>query len=143
MRSGRRGFGALDPDEAWDTRVGTEADYGYSGTYGEDMELGVQQPAGLPGYEASRGYGPQAGLEEIEGAKDGRGRARAAKQDLEDRYEEEMQRPGGAGQARKGVVQNPFGDEAEASSMRGVSPRPHMVDDGSPTERKSMFREDV
>ena len=65
---------------------------------------------------------------------------------LDRRYEEEVQ----SGAAKD----NPFGDAAEASSLRGVSPRPHeegghkkqtsggslKVGD-SPTERRSMFRE--
>jgi hypothetical protein len=37
VRGARGNGGALDPDEAWDTRVGNEADY--PGYYGEDTEL--------------------------------------------------------------------------------------------------------
>lgn len=56
-----------------------------------------------------------------------------------------------------GLAPNPFDDDAEPSniSLRGVSPRPidtavagksttgGAKDDDSPTERKSVFREDV
>ncbi|CCU83185.1 hypothetical protein BGHDH14_bgh02393 [Blumeria hordei DH14] len=59
-RSGRggvnnRGFGPLDPDDAWDTRVGTEADlYGPSG-YHEEHELNAHFTSGSPpGYEEGR-----------------------------------------------------------------------------------------
>ncbi|KAJ9632431.1 hypothetical protein H2203_000836 [Taxawa tesnikishii (nom. ined.)] len=127
----RRGFGPLDPDEAWDTRVGNEADYG---GYYEEQELGLQDPATGP-------YGGEGTVE----------------RELDHRYDEEM---GG------GARGNPFGDEAERSDMnlRGMSPRP-MVDtasagagarghrqqqslgavsnDDSPTERRSMFRENM
>ncbi len=134
-----RRFGPLDPDEAWDTRVGNEADaYGPSGYY-EEQELGVHNP----GSYAGASYGEQSyGLTE---SGDRRGRSRT--RELDERYDEEM---GG---------RNPFGDNAEPSSMslRGVSPRPIDSSAGgghqakgsvdskgdSPTERKSMFRENM
>lgn len=156
---GRRGFGPLDPDEAWDTRVGTEADaYGPGGFY-EEQELGLH-PAGAP-YSAS-GYGgaspriapslPEYGEED---AARGRSRGREAgayigggQRGLDERYDEEM--------GRGGPRDNPFGDAAERSDLRGVSPRPIEMDatgrakqgnvgahEESPTERKSMFREDM
>lgn len=142
---GRGGFAAMDPDEAWDSRVGAEADYGYNAPYGEDTELGVTSPSAEPlaGHgERGRGYGPAGGLADIE-PQDGRATSRA-RVDFEDRYEEEMHGGSGAGGVgSKGRVADPFGD-AEASSLRGVSPRP--VAGGleeSLTERKSMFREAV
>lgn len=140
-RAGRRGFGALDPDEAWDTRVGNEADE-YGPGY-EEQELGLTAPrdGGRPGH----GYGPSGGLEEIVGDR-GRSRGRT---ELDDRYDEEM---GGSVAAPS----DPFGDTAERSNLRGVSPRPHVEPDhtkghkkgkgsreDSPTERKSMFTENV
>ncbi|OQO10836.1 hypothetical protein B0A48_04137 [Cryoendolithus antarcticus] len=134
----RHGFGPLDPDEAWDSRVGNEA----SGYY-EETELGEQPYGGA-------GYAPQP---HVGGLMDERGRQR----ELDDRYEAEVH--GGAPRS------DPFGDEQEAASLRAASPRP-MVDtqrggashnhrkgqsslgtqasvEDSPTERKSMFREDV
>jgi len=132
---GRRGFGALDPDEAWDARVGNEADeYGGgagAGGYYEEQELGL----------TSHGYGPAGGLEEIPSMDRGRGR-----RELDERYDEEM---GG-----RGARANPFGDQAERSDLRGVSPRPHQepalggskVKKGKGSaegERKSMFTENV
>ena len=42
-RGERRGFGPLDPDEAWDARVDNEA----SGYY-EEQELGLQDPGQGP-----------------------------------------------------------------------------------------------
>ncbi|KAL9943390.1 hypothetical protein ACHAO5_006975 [Verticillium nonalfalfae] len=111
---GSGGFGPLDPDDAWDARVGHEADsYGPYGAY-DEQELGDR------GRSAGHGYQSQV-------------------------------HRGGAGS-------NPFDDDAEPSNiggLRGVSPRP--IDTGaatqqqqqqgpkggSPTERRSMFRENV
>ncbi|KAG7118240.1 hypothetical protein HYQ44_005383 [Verticillium longisporum] len=111
--AGRRGFGPLDPDDAWDARVGHEADsYGPYGAY-DEQELGDR----------------------------GRSAGHA--------YQAQVHRNGGG---------NPFDDDAEPSNiggLRGVSPRP--IDTGaatqqqgqqgpkggSPTERRSMFRENV
>ncbi|KAI9820376.1 MAG: hypothetical protein M1827_006000 [Pycnora praestabilis] len=155
---GRRGFGALDPDEAWDTRVGTEADAYGPGGYYEEQELGLHAPA--PSAYGGGGYGGGAGGGELPEYGEERGRSRSrdagsigyvggSKGGLDRRYEEEM---GGAGQ------KDPFADEeAERSELRGVSPRP-VVDTGlghkaqqgskgsledSPTERRSMFREQM
>lgn len=157
---GRRGFGQLDPDEAWDTRVGTEADaYGPGGFY-EEQELGLH-PGGNAGPYSATGYGgasprltpslPEYGEED---AARGRSRGRepgayigGSQRGLDERYDEET---------GKGPRDNPFGDAAERSDLRGVSPRPIEMDgtshaqkpslgghDDSPTERKSMFRENM
>ncbi|GAB7348903.1 hypothetical protein MBLNU459_g7595t1 [Dothideomycetes sp. NU459] len=137
----RRGFGPLDPDEAWDSRVGNEAYY-------EEQELGLQDPNAGP-YGGS-GYG--GGNIGIAGIEEGRGRSRSMQRELDDRYDEET----GAG------GRDPFGQGAERSdmSLRGVSPKP-VVDaeqaqkshrsqqslgahsDSSPSERRSMFRENM
>ena len=150
--SGRRGRG-LDPDEAWDARVGAEADGYGAGGYYEEQELGLRGASAHDGpYGGGGGNGsamPSYGSEEMT-------RGRSPRRDdtayvggtqagLDRRYDEEMH-------ARSG--ENPFGDGAERSELRGVSPRPH--DDGkdgtlstkskepdSPTERRSMFRENV
>jgi hypothetical protein len=138
IRSGRgttRGFGPMDPDDAWDAHVGNEADgYGPHG-YEEEHELGLH-PTGIaptpigapPGYEAERGRA----LNRPEGHNTG--------------YDVSGSRPS----------QNPFDDSAEASnvSLRGVSPRPVSDSRGhghlkaqdsidSQTERRSLFREEV
>ncbi|KAL8793404.1 MAG: hypothetical protein Q9195_003990 [Heterodermia aff. obscurata] len=145
----------LDPDGAWDTRVGDEADaYGHGGYY-EEQELGLHPPSGAGGSYAGGGYGgshsqalPEYGGEQME-----RGRSRSrddgfiggGQRGLDERYDEEMGK------------KNPFGDEAERSDLRGVSPRPVELDgasslrpkresghhDDSPTERRSMFRENM
>jgi hypothetical protein len=147
---GGRGFGPLDPDDAWDSRVGNEADqYGLGGHYGEDQESGVR-------HDVETGY---AGAVGTTGGED-RGRVRSREPDvfigggpkgMDRRYDEEMGT--GAAKAAKGV--NPFDDEAEPStvSLRGVSPRPienvgkgHKTNeslDESPNERRSMFRENM
>lgn len=145
---GRRRTAQLDPDEAWDSRVGDEA-------Y-EEQELGLRHGrgdsdvgpysgdgyAGAPGYaRTGRGYGPSGGLQDISG----RGRSRS-RSELDERYEAETGRS----------TRDPFGDHA-ATDIRGVSPRPldtgygrtqghamqPSVDDISPTERRSIFKEDV
>jgi hypothetical protein len=148
-RASNRGFGPLDPDDAWDARVGTEADAYGPGGYYEEQELGLHGSTNLaatPGL-APTGYGNE-----------GRGRSLSrepepyiggSKAGLDRRYDEEM---------GKTPAANPFDDStAEPSnvSLRGVSPRPeldtssfghtknqHSLGD-SPTERRSMFREDM
>ncbi|ORY63189.1 uncharacterized protein BCR38DRAFT_410144 [Pseudomassariella vexata] len=150
---GRRGFGPLDPDEAWDTRVGTEAD-AYAGYY-EEQELGnalggrgnpyngsdyPMNLAATPG-TAHEGYGGDQHEE--------RGRSRS-------RGRSPVPGASGLGVPGKGVNQNPFDDDAEPANttLKGVSPRPintaSAVKAGgtrptsdSPSERRSMFREDV
>lgn len=143
----RRGFGPLDPDGAWDARVGNEADY--AGNYYEEQELGLQDPSHGP--YGGGGYGEVG----VGGIPDTRGRSRSRQREVDARYDEEMH--GGRGAA------NPFSDN---NVLRAASPRPvgeagsaqqggathkkqkgslgtqHSAD-GSPTERRSMFHEDV
>ncbi len=144
-----RGFGPLDPDEAWDSRVGHEADaYGPSGYY-EEQELGLATPR-HGGVDTGYGGGgssyqmnlatqaaPDASYGRVEDEERGRGRTRSRSPGL--------------------APSNPFDDHAEPSnlSLRGVSPRPIDTtaaaksapagnkDDSSPTERRSIFREGV
>ncbi|KAF2233878.1 hypothetical protein EV356DRAFT_567689 [Viridothelium virens] len=156
------GFGPLDPDEAWDARVGNEVDvYGPGGGYGEeDEELGLHSGGGGGagggggGAYAGRGYAaPVTPGFGVGGEADARRGGGGGSRELDERYDEEM----GRGRERGGV--DPFGDHAERSdlSLRGVSPRP--IDTGvggghrstrslasqddSPVERRSMFRENV
>ncbi len=144
-RASNRGFGPLDPDDAWDARVGTEADAYGPGGYYEEQELGLHNDRGIglaptpgmapPGYgEGSRGRSVSREPEPYIGG---------SQAGLDRRYEEETGRK----------PQNPFDDSAEPSnvSLRGVSPRPidtskgHKPQDSldSPTERRSMFRENM
>lgn len=152
----RRGFGPLDPDEAWDARV----DHETSGYY-EEQELGDAGPYNGGGYGGSS--------------------AADRHREIDRRYDEEMHYGGGRA-AAAAPRENPFGDHAEArslrdedpsgsSQLRSVSPRPaadtayksttagggaakgHTKNnaslatngsaDESPSERRSMFREDV
>lgn len=132
---GRRGFGPLDPDEAWDTRVGHEADgYGY---YEEDA-AGRGRDAGNSSYNMNLAATP--------GLAGGRG---LPGDDEEDRGRRASRSPASGPGGR-----NPFDDDA-GSSLRGVSPRPIDTSvgkakrggggsqDSSPTERRSVFRENV
>ncbi|XXG98531.1 hypothetical protein Hte_004855 [Hypoxylon texense] len=171
-RPSRRGFGALDPDEAWDARVGHEADayYGY-GAY-EEQELGVRNGAATA-HGQGQGQGQQhqqqyAGGDtaysgggysnvNLSGGAEGQ-RGRTVSRDI----------GGGlsAGGGGVGGGRNPFDDDAAEPSnisLRGVSPRPidtsvggaakargvQNVQQGgtqheSPTsERRSIFRENV
>jgi len=156
----------MDPDEAWDTRVGNEAD-AYVGTgpggYYEGQELGPTPGRASPyaGAAAMPAYG--------EGA-DARGRSKSrdpplpgvigGQKGLDTKYEQEMM--GGKSsqqqQQRELHAGNPFSDANEAASLRGMSPRPvpelHAGPDGkgkggagaledSPSERRSMFRESL
>ncbi|KAI9704470.1 MAG: hypothetical protein M1820_005544 [Bogoriella megaspora] len=137
-RGGRHGFGPLDPDEAWDSRVGHEADVYEPGGYYEEQELPLRNQYPGQGFAATPptpGFGVGG-----ESERGGRGRP----SELDERYDEEMGR---------GRRENPFGDHAEAGdvALRGVSPRPIDTSAGhsrghhgdSPTERRSMFREDM
>lgn len=155
-----RGFGPLDPDEAWDARVGTEADAYGPGGYYEEQELGLHADTGYAGAvgasmaptpgQAPAGFGEDRGRSRN---REGDAYIGGNKKGLDARYDEEMGVPSGSGAA------NPFGDEAEVRSvdLRGVSPRPiettglsskpsgHGRQDSgdSPTERRSMFRENM
>ena len=165
--SGGRGRRGLDPDEAWDARVGQEAD-GYGGYY-EEQELGLRPPSGTEGLDVGAPAAPhEHQLPEYGGEEMQRGRRRSREEDttyigggqrgLDRRFEEETgYRGASTGRAER---ENPFGDQAEvAGSLRGVSPRPHGEAEGyrhqkegsdggslkagdSPTERRSMFREE-
>lgn len=140
----RRGFGPLDPDGAWDARVDHEADF--TGAYYEEQELG--DPGHGP-YGGS-GYGEVG----IGGIPEARGRSRSRQRELDNRYDEEMH--GGTT-----TQSNPFSDN---NALRATSPRPlvdgtpaktsnhkkqnslapsHNSAEESPTERRSMFHEDV
>ncbi|KAK4197280.1 hypothetical protein QBC40DRAFT_181458 [Triangularia verruculosa] len=126
-----QGFRSLD-DSAWDARVG---DYN---PYEEERELGLRPP---PPGAATGGEGYQMNVPRDP--------------------DEEEERRGRSTQPKQQVKPNPFGDDAEPSniSLRGVSPRPMAVDtsfasrkqqqqggqqeDNSPTERRSIFRENM
>ena len=126
----------LDPDSAWDTRVGAEAD-GYGEVAYEEQELGPYR------HSEERHVLPEYGVED---APRGRSRSRdpayvgGGQEGLDRRYDEEMGRGG-----------DPFGDHtAERSELRNTSPRPHEDrkkgldgQDDSLTERRSMFHENV
>ena len=131
----RRGFGPLDPDEAWDARVGNEADsYGYY----EEREMTSGRGAG--------GSGPgQAAGTEYSGASYSMNLAGPYGRDTDD---EERGRAPTRAPGQGGA--NPFDDDA-AASLRGVSPRPMEGGGGgggapvrdSIDGRRSAFREDV
>ncbi|KAI9832732.1 MAG: hypothetical protein M1826_001291 [Phylliscum demangeonii] len=61
-RRSTRGFGPLDPDEAWDSRVGNEADTYGPGGYYEEQELGLHsggpdpEPYGGSEYGGARAH---------------------------------------------------------------------------------------
>jgi len=140
---GNRG-GRFDPDEAWDARVGHDTDgYGYQ----EEQELGYRGAASSTPRAQGRSsqYPPPSG--------DGYNMNLAATPAYPPE-EHAMDRGRSPGlDARK--VKNPFDDDNEVQgSLRGVSPRPMDTnlgagkqkghdDDDSPTERRSMFRENM
>ena len=127
--------------------MGAEGDgYGAGGFY-EEQELGLHPPAAGNTSYAGGGYGAQHNMPQY-GAEAPRGRS--------------LSRDEGPYNQQLGV-EDPFGDEAERSELRGVSPRPHEevagegegegkghskkgsseANDTSPTERRSMFHENV
>ncbi|KAF7896671.1 uncharacterized protein EAF01_009074 [Botrytis porri] len=135
-RAANRGFGPLDPDDAWDARVGTEADAYGPGGYFEEQELGLH--GGHSGVAGTSGTGPG-----FSSPPRGRSLSRepepyvgGSKAGLDRRYDEEMGIPS---------ANNPFDDPSE---LRGVSPRPmdtkkHKAQDDNHSERRSMFRENM
>ncbi|KAL8298567.1 hypothetical protein RB601_002430 [Gaeumannomyces tritici] len=160
-RGGPGGGGALDPDEAWDTRVGNEAD-----GYYEDQELGMHPQHGGSTYQMNLatdpGAHPSAATQNSTSSVnpfgdhhsyeyEGRGRAPAATAAAAAAPASFKARAGGV---------NPFDDDAADPSnlgLRGVSPRPINTaaapggapksgSGGSPTERaerRSIFRENM
>ncbi|ERS99782.1 uncharacterized protein SPSK_09670 [Sporothrix schenckii 1099-18] len=170
----RHGFGPLDPDDAWDSRVGAEADAYY---YNEEQELGLHA-GGNPHANSSRldvggggGGGARADTAYLGGG--GMGGSSydmnvpaATSSHGDDAFEERGRARGrsphpatgaSGGGGGGGSAPNPFDDDAADPSnisLRGVSPRP-MIDTGvhdghndshnpeSPTERRSMFHENV
>ncbi|KAL7627518.1 hypothetical protein AAE478_001711 [Parahypoxylon ruwenzoriense] len=154
-RPSRRGFGPLDPDEAWDTRVGHEADgyYGGGGYY-EEQELGYRGQGAQQQQQQQQQQQPYTTNDSRSG---GSGYVNANPAADEQRGRTLSRGP--AGGSSLGGSRNPFEDGAEPSNMslRGVSPRP--IDTGvaaaagkpkggaaheSPTsERRSIFREEV
>lgn len=177
---GGRAARGLDPDEAWDTRVGIEADgYGQGGYY-EEQELGLR-PASNQTYSGGGygdplsttvvlpEYGASASTSPPEEPRRGRSRSREAadyiggsqqrqRSGLDARYDEEMGLQPGTKR------DDPFADNtAERSDLRGVGLRPVVETEGggaspfglsahektgsgsgdSPTERRSLFRENI
>ncbi|KAI9859084.1 MAG: hypothetical protein M1824_003924 [Vezdaea acicularis] len=155
-----RGFGPLDPDEAWDARVGHEADgYGPGGYY-EEQELGLHSTHNVDTSYGGGGYGgPATKKAALPGYGDGevtRGRSRSrepptmvggSQRGLDERYDAETAR---------GSRHDPFDDAAEPSNMslRGVSPRPVEGSSGgghrsqlsvssNQEEKRSIFHEDM
>ncbi|CAK7235212.1 hypothetical protein SBRCBS47491_009215 [Sporothrix bragantina] len=158
----RHGFGPLDPDDAWDSRVGAEADAYY---YNEEQELGLHTNQHANSSRLDIGGGASVSNTAYLGG----GGMGGSSYDMNvpsataagsggDDFEERGRTRGRAGGAGGNSAPNPFDDDAADPSnisLRGVSPRP-MADatagsgghghDGqpeSPTERRSMFRENV
>ena len=147
---GARGARGLDPDDAWDARVGHETD-----AYGHFEEQELQNThTGYDGSSYNMNLAATPGM-----APSGFG-------DEENQRGRTLSRSPGLPSQGLAVPgrRNPFDDDAEPStiSLRGVSPRP--IDtaaaaeadlaarkakggngsaDSSPTERKSIFRENV
>ncbi|KAI0022665.1 hypothetical protein F4780DRAFT_788220 [Xylariomycetidae sp. FL0641] len=165
---GRRGFGPLDPDEAWDARVGHEGPGGPGGVYGygdyyEEQELGLRSRHDERDYD----YGVPGGGG---GSNNSSNPYAGGGYELHHERGRTMSRSpgvGGGGAAAAAAARNPFDDHNAADpsdlSLRGVSPRPidttaaashrkhasvasHGTVGDSPTsasERRSVFRENV
>ena len=177
---GSRAARGLDPDEAWDTRVGNEADgYGQGGYY-EEQELGLHPASNqtysgggygnpLPTTVVLPEYGGSSPTSPPEELRRGRSRSREAadyiggsqqrqRGELNVRYDEELGLQPGSKR------DDPFADNtAERSDLRAVGLRPVVETEGggassfgssangkmrsgsgdSPTERRSLFRENI
>lgn len=150
----RHGFGPLDPDDAWDARVGAEADAYY---YNEEQELGLHPSGPIQQQHTSS----RLNVSNTDTAYLGGGAFGGSSYDMNVPVDAGAhEEPRGRSRDRSpntntGGGLNPFDDDAAAPSnlsMRGVSPRPisgtgPSARDGgkadSPTERRSMFRESV
>ncbi|KKY31387.1 hypothetical protein UCDDA912_g08646 [Diaporthe ampelina] len=133
---GRRGFGPLDPDEAWDSRVGNEADHYGPGGYYEEQELGLHQPGRPSHHDENTAY---------HGASDHESYSMnlAATPQMASRGFD-----GDRGRTLSRDGRNPFDDDAAEPSnisLRGVSPRPMDGErrEDNASERRSIFRENV
>lgn len=111
------------------------------GGYYEEHELGLHPPSEGGAYSGG-GYGGEGGGPDYGGEEITRGRSlsRDIDRNIAQRYDQQTGR------------ENPFGDQAERSDLRGVSPRPiedenhgHAKKDSgdSPTERRSIFHENM
>lgn len=144
---GRRGFGPLDPDEAWDARVGNEADNYGPGGYYEEQELGLHSQGPYTSHlhtDDNTSYS---------GAHGGDGSDSYAMNLAATPRPEEQSR--GRSREVAGGSRNPFDDDAAEPSnisLRGVSPRPidgetqghqNKVSADNASERRSIFKENV
>jgi hypothetical protein len=145
----RRGFGPLDPDEAWDTRVDHEGgSYGYEPQELESRSHNASNPFNSSGGGGSGGLNYDVG---------GDAYHMSIPRDVHDNDEEDHQRgrkpSRDIGPPPGQSARNPFDDDA-GSSLRGVSPRPMDAPgmktgperpslDYNGAERRSVFREDV
>lgn len=127
--------GPLDPDEAWDSRVGNESEIYGPGGYYEETELGLHPQS--TAYTGAAYGGPAGRL-----STDGAGFAPAPG----------LSAGGHDTRGRTSTENNPFGDHAEESSLRSISPRPFEQGQNvkkassranSPTGRRSLFSEDI
>ncbi|QDS75599.1 hypothetical protein FKW77_006378 [Venturia effusa] len=127
--------GPLDPDEAWDSRVGNESEIYGPGGYYEETELGLHPQS--TAYTGAAYGGPAGRL-----STDGAGFAPAPG----------LSAGGSNTQGTTSMGENPFGDHAEESSLRSISPRPVEQNQNvkkassrasSPTGRRSLFKEDI
>ena len=153
-RQGARGRG-LDPDDAWDARVGAEADAGY---YEEDVDLGKDTSYKSPG-DLESGRGRQMSREH-EGPMSGGTQA-----GLDHRYRQEMGVPTPPKDGEQSS-QNPFDDSNahrsdpfDDANAAGASPLPPPPGEGSTKghkkgqeslglglskeDRRSSFKEDM
>jgi hypothetical protein len=140
---GRGGFGPLDPDEAWDSRVGNEADYTVNrdGAYYEEHDLGMNSsPYG------GQGYG--GGSVGVRGIEETRGRAASRQRELDSRYDEEMHdtNPFGDDHAVSNNNSRPTVDTTSGASVQNQHKTQQSLSAtsaDSPSERRSIFREDM
>lgn len=129
MESGPTGYGRTEHDDVWDSRVGgDDTGHGNSGQRGYDEEHDFEFQPTLRDSPYNKTY-------------DEPGRGRSRSRDPPPTQHGLDSHP----------LDNPFGDNAEASNLRDVSPRPEQMNAGgnhrgtshSPAGRKSLFREDL
>lgn len=140
-------------DDAWDSRVPGDSGYGNPGFYNEnELEEGRGRTQGYTGAAGTSSYpggsNSGGGLDTSYSGAGPQVNLPAPGDDEYDRRGRSRSRDGDSNPFGEGAVrQNPFGEGADPSniSARGVSPRPKTAkkDDDSPTDRRSMFRENM
>lgn len=131
METGRTGYGRAEHDEVWDSRgPADDTAYGHGGQRGYDEMQDFEFQPTLRDSPYQHAYDDEP--------ERGRSRSRDPPPKAQDGFESKH-------------LENPFGDNAESSELRDVSPRPDTSNAGAPRRsassgsrgKRSAFQEDL